>query len=53
MKKATILTTAVAGLLAMAGLFAAASHAKDEVVIAQNSTTVWIDGKGQSGFAES
>jgi hypothetical protein len=51
MKKATILTTAVAGLLATAGLFAATSHAKDEVV-AQNTTTVWIDGKGQQGFSE-
>ncbi len=51
MKKATILTTAVAGLLATVGLFAATSHAKDELV-AQNMTTVWIDGKGQSGFAE-
>ena len=27
------------------------SHAKDEVV-AQNTTTVWIDGKGQQGFSE-
>ena len=51
MKKVTILTSAVAGLLATVGLFAATSHAKDEVV-AQNTTTVWIDGKGQSGFSE-
>ena len=46
MKKVTILTTAVAGLLATVGLFVASSHAKDEVV-AQNTTTVWIDGKGK------
>ena len=51
MNKATILTSSVAGLLAMGGLFAVASHAKDEPVT-QNTTTVWIDGKGHSGFAE-
>ena len=51
MKNVTILTSAVAGLLATVGLFAVASHAKDEPV-AQNATTVWIDGKGQQGFSE-
>jgi maltose-binding protein MalE len=51
MKKARIFTTAAAGLLAAVGLFVAASHAKDEPV-AQNTMTVWVDGKGQSGFAE-
>ena len=52
MKKATMLTTVLAGLLATAGLFAVTSHAKDEVAVAQNTTTVWIDGKGQQGFSE-
>jgi maltose-binding protein MalE len=32
-------------------LFSAASRSKDEPV-AQNTMTVWVDGKGQSGFAE-
>jgi maltose-binding protein MalE len=51
MKKATILTTAAAGLLATVAMFAAASHAKDDPV-PQNTTTVWVGGKGESGFAE-
>lgn len=51
MKKATILPTAAAGLLATVAMFVAASHAQDEPV-PQNTTSVWLDGKGQSGFAE-
>jgi ABC-type sugar transport system substrate-binding protein len=51
MKKATILTTAAAGLLATVAMFVAASYAQDDPV-PQNTTTVWVDGKGQSGFAE-
>ena len=51
MKRVTILTSAFAALLATLGLFAVASHAKDEPV-AQNTATVWIDGKGQQGFSE-
>jgi maltose-binding protein MalE len=51
MKRVTILTSAFAALLATVGLFAVASQAKDEPV-AQNTTTVWIDGKGQQGFSE-
>lgn len=52
MKKVTILTTAAAGLFAAAAMFVAASHAKDDAPVAQNTTTVWVDGKGQKGFAE-
>jgi len=40
------------GVLASAALFATASDAKDEAPVAQNVKTVWIDGKGQSNFAE-
>jgi hypothetical protein len=52
MKKTTILTTAAAGLLAAVGMFAAATVAKDDEPVAQSTTTVWVDGKGQTGFAE-
>ena len=51
MNRATMLASWTAGVLATAGLFAMATHAKDEPV-AQNTMTVWVDGKGQSGFAE-
>jgi ABC-type sugar transport system substrate-binding protein len=52
MNRTTILTTAAAGLLAAAGMFAAATVAKDEPApAAQNTTTVWVDGQGQSSFA--
>lgn len=32
-------------------LFSAVTHGKDEPV-AENTVTVWVGGKGQSGFAE-
>jgi maltose-binding protein MalE len=51
MKRTTILATVTASMFAAAALLGVTSHAKDEPV-AQNTTTVWVDGKGYSGFAE-
>ena len=51
MHKATFFTSATAGLLAAVGMFAAASNAKDDPV-PQNTSTVWVGGKGESSFAE-
>jgi hypothetical protein len=50
MKKTTFLTTTGAGLLATVAMLVAASYAADDP-IPQNTTTVWLDGKGQSGFS--
>jgi hypothetical protein len=53
MNKASVLSTAVTvAALAMATLFPSFSHGKDEAVVAQNVTTVWVDGKGQTSFAK-
>lgn len=52
MNKSSKLVSLTAGVLATAMLFSAASQAKDEEPVAQNSMTVWVDGKGHSGFAE-
>lgn len=44
----------LAGCTAVCGaflLFSAVTHGKDEPV-AQNTVTVWVDGKGQSSFAD-
>jgi maltose-binding protein MalE len=51
MKKVRILTTAAAGLLVTVAMFVSASRAKDDPV-PQNTTTVWVGGKGESSFAE-
>ena len=51
MHKATIFTSTAAGLFATAAMFAAASNAKDDPV-PQNTSTVWVGGKGESSFAE-
>jgi hypothetical protein len=51
MKKATIVPTAAAGLLATVLMFVSASYAKDDPA-PQNTTTVWVGGKGESTFAE-
>ena len=51
MTKTSSLTTLKIITLAAAALFATVTHSKDEPV-AQNVTTVWVDGKGQSSFAE-
>lgn len=40
-----------AGLAASVLLFASAGHGRDEPA-PQNTMTVWVGGKGQSGFAE-
>jgi len=52
MKKTTTLATVAASVLAAAMLMATATHAKDEPPPAQNVTTVWVGGKGQTQFAE-
>ena len=52
MNRIAILTTAAAGLLAAVGMFAASTAAKDDEPVAQGTTTVWVDGHGQSSFAE-
>jgi len=51
MQRTKMLATAAASLLAAAALVGVTSHAKDEPV-AQNTTTVWVDGKGYSGFSD-
>jgi ABC-type sugar transport system substrate-binding protein len=51
MKNSSLITaTAAIAALAAAALFTPITHAKDEPV-AQNTTTVWVSGKGQSSFA--
>ena len=52
MNKASKLVALTAGMLATATLFSAASQAKDEEPVTQNTMTVWVDGKGHTGFAE-
>jgi ABC-type sugar transport system substrate-binding protein len=51
MKRTSTMVTLAIGALASAALFAVATHAKDEAPVAQNVTTVFVPGKGQSGFA--
>ena len=47
-----MLPTCAAAFVAISTLFALGTSAKDEDPVAQNTTTVWIDGKGYKGFAE-
>ena len=51
MKRTSSLTTLTISTLAAAVLFATVAHSKDEPV-AQNVTTIWVDGKGQSSFSQ-
>ena len=52
MKRTTTLATVTAGVLATVTLFSATNHAADEPAAAQNVQTVWLDGKGETSFAE-
>ena len=52
MKRTTTLATVTAAVVATVTLFSATNHAADEPVAAQNTQTVWVDGKGQTSFAE-
>ena len=52
MKRTTTLATVTAGILATVTLFSATNHAADEPAAAQSVKTVWVDGQGQTSFAE-
>jgi hypothetical protein len=51
MTRTTKLATLIAGVLVAGALFSTTPYAADEPV-AQNVTTVWVGGKGESSFAE-
>ena len=51
MKRTTKLATLTAGVLVAGAFLSTAPYAADEPV-AQNTSTVWVDGKGQTAFAE-
>jgi hypothetical protein len=51
MNRTSTLVTVAASVLAATALFATVTHGKDAPV-AQNTTTVWVNGKGQAGFSE-
>jgi hypothetical protein len=45
------LATSIAGVLVASTFLSTTPYAADAPV-AQNTSTVWVDGKGQTGFAE-
>lgn len=45
-------TTSMIAAVASMALFAAVAYGKDEPPAAQNVTTMWLGGKGESSFAE-
>ena len=49
---AAILASTMAVAIAAGAFFVAAPQAADKTPAAQNVMTVWVNGKGQKGFAE-